>query len=70
MKQINATPAAISIAVDEMKQALNEAEVPGRTEQMWDESIKDFKSGFIADAVAEIDTPLLKNKWLAGAYLD
>jgi len=70
MKQINATPAATEIAMDEMKQALNETEVPGRTEQTWDNSIKDFKSGFIADAVAEIDTPLLKNKWLAGAYLD
>ena len=70
MKQINATPAAIAIAMDEMKQALNEAEAQGRTDWDWDEYVKDFKSGFIADAVAEIDTPLLKNKWLAGAYLD
>ena len=70
MKQINATPAAISIAVDEMKQALNEYGPGQMTEENWDLAMKDFKSGFIADAVAEIDTPLLKNKWLAGAYLD
>ena len=70
MKTIETTPATIAIAMDEMKQALNEYGPGQMTEENWDLAMKDFRSGFIADAVAEIDTPLLKNKWLAGAYLD
>jgi hypothetical protein len=70
MKTINATPAAIAIAMDEMKQALNEYYPDQRTEENWDLAMKDFGSGFIAAAVAEINAPLLKNKWLSGAYLN
>jgi hypothetical protein len=69
MKQINATPAAVAIAMDEMKQALNEYGPGQMTEELWERTIKDFKSGFVAEAVAEIDTPRFKNAWLSGAYL-
>jgi shikimate 5-dehydrogenase len=69
MKQINATPAAVAIAMDEMKAVLNEIPVTARSEQAWEELIKDCRSAFIADAIPEVDTLLNRNKWLFGDNL-
>ena len=69
MKQINATPAAIEIAADEMKQILNEIAPAERTEELWNSTMKRFGRQFIAAAFPEVDTLLNRNKWLFGDNL-
>jgi hypothetical protein len=69
MKTIKATPAATEIAAGEMKAVLNEIPLSARSEQAWEELIKDCRSAFIADAIPEVDTLLNRNKWLFGDNL-
>jgi hypothetical protein len=69
MKQINATPAAIEIAADEMKQTLNEIAPAERTEELWNSTMKRFGRQFIAAAFPEVNTPLNLIMWLSGAKI-
>lgn len=63
MKQINATPAAIEIAADEIKQVLDMVPAKERTYAKWNELREDFLVGYIADAVAYVEEKFIPS-WL------
>jgi hypothetical protein len=64
MKQVDATPAAIAIAVEEMKDVLAQVSYFDRSYAKWNELREDFLAGYVSDAVVYLEESGFINHWL------